>query len=345
MHRCLQLARLGMGKVAPNPIVGAVLVYKDEIIGEGYHEKFGESHAEVNCINSVKEENKQFIKDSRLFVSLEPCAHFGKTPPCSQLIIKENIPEVIIGCRDSYKEVAGKGIQQLAKAGTKVTTPFLDIECREVNKRFFTFHEKKRPYIILKWAQSLDGKIAAAGDERIFISNNYTNKLVHRWRSEETAILVGTNTALKDNPQLTSRLWPGKNPVRIVIDKDLKLSATLNIFNNEAPTLILNTIKDFKKDGIEYIKISEDNFLNHMLTELYQRNIQSTLIEGGANTIQQFIDSGLWDEARVITNSKMLISKGIRAPEPKGFLLEKQEKIEEDLLSYYRKDKDENPNF
>lgn len=340
MHRCLQLARMGMGKVAPNPMVGAVLVYKDEIIGEGYHETFGESHAEVNCINSVKEENKKFIKSSRLFVSLEPCAHFGKTPPCSQLIIKENIREVIIGCGDSYKEVAGKGIQQLEEDGINVTTPFLENDCREINKRFFTFHEKKRPYIILKWAQSLDSKIAAAGDERTLISNNFTNKLVHKWRSEEAALLVGTNTALQDNPNLTLRFWPGINPIRVVIDKELRLPEDLNIFNNEAPTLIFNTIKNLRKDNIEWIKISRENLLGQMTNELYQRNIQSILIEGGANTIQHFIDSGLWDESRVITNTKMLIGKGVPAPEVRNFILEKQERIEEDLISYYRKDKD-----
>ena len=336
MQRCLQLARTGIGNVAPNPMVGAVLVYKDVIIGEGYHEKFGEPHAEVNCINSVKEENREFIKSSRLFVSLEPCAHFGKTPPCSQLIIKENIPEVIIGCGDSYKEVAGKGIQQLEQAGVRVTTPFLENECREINNRFFTFHEKKRPYIILKWAQSFDGKIAANSDERTIITNDFTNKLVHSWRSEESAILVGTQTALKDNPSLTSRLWPGKNPVRIVIDKNLVLVESLNVFNNEAPTLIFNTIKDYQKDGIEWIKISEETILKQMLAELYQRNIQSVIIEGGTKTLQHFIDSDLWDEARVITNTKMQIGKGIAAPISKNFLLQSQETLEDDLVSYYK---------
>ncbi|MEP7079452.1 MAG: bifunctional diaminohydroxyphosphoribosylaminopyrimidine deaminase/5-amino-6-(5-phosphoribosylamino)uracil reductase RibD [Ginsengibacter sp.] len=336
MQRCLQLATLGTGNVAPNPMVGAVLVYKGVIIGEGYHEKFGEPHAEVNCINSVIEENRKFIKSSRLFVSLEPCAHFGKTPPCSQLIIKENIPEVIIGCRDSYKEVAGKGIIQLEQAGIRVTTPFLENECRETNKRFFTFHEMKRPYIILKWAKSLDGKIAADGDVRTLITNDFTNKLVHRWRREEAAILVGTNTALEDNPKLTSRLWTGKNPIRIVIDKELRLPAGLNVFNAEAPTIIFNTIKNLRKDNIEWIKISHENLIVQMLNQLYQRNIQSILIEGGAITIQHFIDSGLWDESRVITNTKMLIDKGVPAPEVTNFILEKQETIEKDLVSYYK---------
>ncbi|MEO6870450.1 MAG: bifunctional diaminohydroxyphosphoribosylaminopyrimidine deaminase/5-amino-6-(5-phosphoribosylamino)uracil reductase RibD [Ginsengibacter sp.] len=336
MQRCLQLATLGTGNVAPNPMVGAVLVYKGVIIGEGYHEKFGEPHAEVNCINSVIEENRKFIKSSRLFVSLEPCAHFGKTPPCSQLIIKENIPEVIIGCRDSYKEVAGKGIIQLEQAGIRVTTSFLENECRETNKRFFTFHEMKRPYIILKWAKSLDGKIAADGDVRTLITNDFTNKLVHRWRREGAAILVGTNTALEDNPKLTSRLWTGKNPIRIVIDKELRLPAGLNVFNAEAPTIIFNTIKNLRKDNIEWIKISHENLIVQMLNQLYQRNIQSILIEGGAITIQHFIDSGLWDESRVITNTKMLIDKGVPAPEVTNFILEKQETIEKDLVSYYK---------
>ncbi|MEO5500853.1 MAG: bifunctional diaminohydroxyphosphoribosylaminopyrimidine deaminase/5-amino-6-(5-phosphoribosylamino)uracil reductase RibD, partial [Ginsengibacter sp.] len=257
-------------------------------------------------------------------------------PPCSQLIIKENIPEVIIGCRDSYKEVAGKGIIQLEQAGIRVTTSFLENECRETNKRFFTFHEMKRPYIILKWAKSLDGKIAADGDVRTLITNDFTNKLVHRWRREEVAILVGTNTALKDNPKLTSRLWTGKNPIRIVIDKELRLPAGLNVFNAEAPTIIFNTIKNLRKDNIEWIKISHDNLNVQLLNVLYQRNIQSILIEGGAITIQHFIDSGLWDESRVITNTKMLIDKGVPAPEVTNFILEKQETIEKDLVSYYK---------
>ncbi|MBS1737976.1 MAG: bifunctional diaminohydroxyphosphoribosylaminopyrimidine deaminase/5-amino-6-(5-phosphoribosylamino)uracil reductase RibD [Bacteroidetes bacterium] len=337
MQRCLDLAHAGIGSVSPNPMVGAVLVYNDRIIGEGYHEKYGGPHAEVNCLNSVKEQNRAFIQYSRLYVSLEPCAHFGKTPPCAQLIIQENIPEVIVGCEDPYKEVSGKGIALLKQAGIKVTYPFLENECREINKRFFTFHEKKRPFIILKWAQSMDGKIAALGNKRTFISNTFTNKLVHRWRSEEAAILIGSNTALKDNPHLTTRAWPGKNPNRIVIDNALKVPSDANVYNGEAPTIIFNLIKNFQNNSVSGIRIHEESFLEQLLQELYLRGVQSVLVEGGAKTIQLFINSGLWDEARIITNTKMVIGEGVAAPIPEKFILVSQENIDEDLISYYKK--------
>ena len=244
MNRCLQLAELAAGNVSPNPMVGAVLVYEDKIIGEGYHEKYGEAHAEVNYINSVKENQEHFIDKSTLYVSLEPCAHYGKTPPCADLIIKNNIKKVIIGCKDIYKEVAGRGIKKLQDAGVETVTGVLEKACFELNKRFFTFHERYRPYIILKWAQSVNGKTGAKNSDRLLISNDYTNRLVHKWRSEEASILIGTNTALKDNPSLTTRLWQGKNPVRIIIDRELQLPSKLNVFNNESKTIIFNLIKN-----------------------------------------------------------------------------------------------------
>ena len=336
MSRCIQLAELGAGNVAPNPMVGAVLVYDDKIIGEGYHKKYGEAHAEVNCINSVEEKNQHLIEKSTIYVSLEPCAHYGKTPPCADLIIKNNIPKVVIGTKDIYKEVAGAGIEKLKNAGIEVLTGVLENECIDLNKRFFTFHQKQRPFIILKWAQSSNRKIGSER-ERILISNDYSNRLVHRWRSEEAAILVGTNTALKDDPLLTTRLWKGKNPIRIVIDKNLKLPHELKIFSKTTNTIIFNSLKNTIEENVEYIKLENKNFLEEILRTLYKLNIQSVLVEGGAKTLQSFIDAGLWDEARVITNEEMIIESGIDAPEIKSFKLIKQERYFSDLINYYSK--------
>jgi diaminohydroxyphosphoribosylaminopyrimidine deaminase/5-amino-6-(5-phosphoribosylamino)uracil reductase len=313
MHRCLQLARMGAGHVAPNPMVGAVLVYNDRIIGEGYHQQYGQAHAEVNCIRAVSEQDKKWIGSSTLYVSLEPCAHYGKTPPCADLIIKNNIPTVVIACRDSYKEVAGKGIEKLKAAGIRVTVGVLKNEALELNKAFFTFHQKQRPYIILKWAQSSDKKIGGISEERIFISNEIVNHLVHQWRSEAAAILVGTNTALKDNPALTTRLVSGKNPVRLVIDRDLKLPQELQLFDGTVKTMVFNGQKDETGETISYFKTDSNN-IAQMLDILYRQQIQTVLVEGGATLLQSFIDAGLWDEARVITNSDLVIGEGVNAP-------------------------------
>jgi len=334
MSRCIQLAKLGEGNVAPNPMVGAVLVFENKIIGEGYHQKFGEAHAEVNCINSVDEKSKSLIGKSTIYVSLEPCAHHGKTPPCTDLIIKNKIKKVVIGSQDIYKEVAGKGIEKLRNAGVEVITGILENECHDLNKRFFTFHQKQRPYVILKWAQSANGKIGS-DNERIFISNDHSNRIAHKWRSEEAAILVGTNTALKDDPSLTTRLWKGKNPVRIVIDKELKLPLSLKIFDDEAPTTIYNCKKNSSEKNLHFIKLDNPFFLKEMLHSLYENNIQSILVEGGAKTLQSFIDTGLWDEARIITNEKMVIESGINAPDMKSFSLLKREKCLSDTISYF----------
>jgi len=336
MSRCLQIAELGAGYVAPNPMVGAVLIYEDKIIGEGYHQKYGEAHAEVNCVNDVSEVNKFLIEKSTLYVSLEPCSHYGKTPPCTDLIIQNKIKKVIIGCKDIYKEVAGTGIQKLQNAGVEVITGILEKECIRLNKRFFTFHQKFRPYIILKWAQTANGKIGSA-EKRILISNEYCNRLVHKWRSEEAAILVGTNTALQDDPLLTTRLWQGKNAVRIVIDKELKLRLPLNLFNTDANTLIYNLAKNSTGENLVYIKLENESFIDQMLQSLFEMNIQSVMIEGGTKTLQSFIDEGLWDEARVITNEELIIENGIAAPEMKDFILENQERYFSDVISYYYK--------
>lgn len=337
MSRCIELARLGVGNVAPNPMVGAVLVYNDRIIGEGYHEHYGSWHAEVNCINSVAEKNKSLISKSAIYVSLEPCSHYGKTPPCADLIIKNQIKKVVIGCVDVNAKVAGKGIERLQNAGLEVVSGVLKKECIDLNKRFFTFHLLNRPYVILKWAQSGNRKMGSLDSKRIFISNDYSNRLTHKWRSEEEAILIGTHTALKDDPVLTTRLWKGSNPVRVVIDKELKLPSSLKIFNKESETIIFNSIKNEKAENINYIQIKGTDFIQKMLTELFNLNIQSVIIEGGPKTLQSFIDNGLWDEARVISNTRMFIENGIDAPQMKFFSLMKKEIYLDDSISYFKK--------
>ena len=336
MHRCLQLAKLAAGDVAPNPMVGAVLVHEGKIIGEGYHEKFGAPHAEVNCLNSVKKEDKNNINKSTLYVSLEPCSHFGKTPPCTDLIIHNKINKVIIGCRDIFKEVNGRGISKLLDAGVQVVTGVLEEECRQLNKRFFTFHQKHRPYIILKWAESADGKMAAGGmktGQRTYISNACSNRLVHKWRSEEASILVGTQTALLDNPSLTTRFWKGKDPIRLVIDSNLRLPLHLALFDKKARTIVFNTHKQQEEENLVFYKIATGD-LHSMLTALYELQIQSVLVEGGARLLQSFIDKGLWDEARIIRNDQLVIGKGLSAPELKGGSLHHQEKCLGDLIRY-----------
>lgn len=341
MQRCLQLAAFGAGHVAPNPLVGAVLVYQDRIIGEGYHQQYGGPHAEVNCINSVVEADKKYISESTLYVSLEPCVHFGKTPPCADLIIKNKIPNVIIGCRDSFVAVDGKGIEKLRAAGLQVELGILQDECLQMNNRFFTFHNEHRPYIILKWAQSSDGMIGSTESGRVFISNEFSNRLVHKWRSEEAAILVGTNTALQDDPSLTTRLWPGNNPLRLVIDKELKLPKSLKLFDGSTKTIVFNYKKQSDTDNLVYQKLNkEENVLTQILSSLYQQQIQSLIVEGGSKLLQSFIDAGLWDEARVITNTTMVIGKGLASPVLKNKVLFMEEKSATDIISFFKKDKD-----
>jgi diaminohydroxyphosphoribosylaminopyrimidine deaminase / 5-amino-6-(5-phosphoribosylamino)uracil reductase len=316
MQRCLQLALLAAGKVAPNPMVGAVLVYKDQIIGEGYHMQYGGPHAEVNCINNVPALFQDVISQSTLYVSLEPCAHFGKTPPCADLIIKYQIPTVVVGIRDPFEAVNGKGIEKLQQAGVEVITGVLENKCRELNKRFFTFHIHKRPYIILKWAQTRDGFIATNNtSERLHISNSFTNRLVHKWRSEEAAILVGTKTALADDPALSNRLWTGKNPVRLVIDKQLKLPQHLQLFNRQIPTIVFNEIKEETQENLRYWLLNKkEDFITQFHNALYQLNLTSVLVEGGSKLLQSFIDARCYDEIRLIENTSLHIGDGIAAP-------------------------------
>ena len=328
MQLCIDLALKGFPLAFPNPIVGCVIVHKDSIIGQGYHQHYGAHHAEVNAIASV--ENKELLKQSTLYVSLEPCAHFGKTPPCADLIVKSKIPRVVIGSLDTFSEVNGKGIQRLKEAGIEVLTNVLEKECRAINKRFFTFHEKKRPYVIIKWAQTSDLYIAPLNQkEPLWISSPESKTLVHQWRSQEQAILVGRKTAELDNPLLTTREVEGKNPIRIVLDRKLSLNKDLLIFNDDAPTLVVND----KISSENHLKVNFDNFTPSLLKELHSRNIQSIIIEGGAQTLNTFIDAKVWDEARVFT-SKKILGKGIQSPLIQS-VINQSELIGNDKLTYY----------
>jgi diaminohydroxyphosphoribosylaminopyrimidine deaminase/5-amino-6-(5-phosphoribosylamino)uracil reductase len=309
MQRCIDLAKCGAGSVAPNPMVGAVLVHQDRIIGEGFHQVYGGPHAEVNCIRSVKDADRKFIPFSTLYVSLEPCAHFGKTPPCANLILSEKIPNVIIGSKDPFEQVNGKGIDILKNGGVNVLQGILEKDCDELNKRFFLFHRKNRPYIILKWAQTADLKISSGTAERLIISNKFTDRLVHKWRSEESGIMVGTNTAENDNPLLTNRWWTGNSPVRIVFDRNLKLSKSLNLFDGSTRTIVFYCNGEIDKSiPVEYFQFrNERDLLPQLLQSLYDLKILSVIIEGGASLINSFISAGIWDEARVITNTNLWV--------------------------------------
>lgn len=322
MQRCLDLALLGMGDVAPNPMVGCVIVHDGTIIGEGYHQQFGQPHAEVNAIRSVQ--NTELLMHSTLYVSLEPCAHFGKTPPCSDLIIESRIPRVVIGTVDPFAKVAGKGIERMRKAGIEVQAGVLEKECRELNRRFFTFHEKKRPFILLKWAQTLDGFIDTDRTEiqrPTWITNELSKRLVHKQRSEESAILIGTHTAQFDNPSLTVREWTGNQPIRMVIDRTLRLDPGLHIFNPKASTWIFTALEQLNSGNLTYIKLDfNQNILPQMLAELYARNILSVIVEGGNILLKSFLEADLWDEAFVYSGNQFF-GKGVAAPNISGELI------------------------
>jgi diaminohydroxyphosphoribosylaminopyrimidine deaminase/5-amino-6-(5-phosphoribosylamino)uracil reductase len=338
MIRCLELARKGRGNVSPNPMVGCVIVHNDTIIGEGYHEQYGEAHAEVNAVNSVQ--NNEILNKSTLYVSLEPCAHYGLTPPCSDLIIEKQIRNVVIGTIDSFAKVAGKGIERMRKAGINVQVGILEKECREINKRFFTFHEKKRPYIFLKWAETNDGFIDFDRSKNEFgvpswITGEKALVRVHQMRAEEDAILIGTNTAIKDNPSLTVRHCPGTNPVRIVIDNHLRLPKNLNLFDGTVKTLVFNSFKNEENGNIEFIKIDfNKNLIPHILKILYHQNIQSLIVEGGKQLLDSFIEANLWDEAFRFVGNK-LFTNGIKAPKISGTMIH-SEIIDSDQLLIYR---------
>lgn len=335
LKRCIELALQGAGMVSPNPMVGSVIVCNNQIIGEGYHMQFGQPHAEVNAVSNVfsKHENaKELLRNSTIYVNLEPCSHHGKTPPCTDLIISNEIPRVVIGCRDPFDQVNGKGIEKLKNAGIEVVENILTHDSLELNKRFFTRVQKQRPYIILKWAQTSDGYFAPETGTQKWISSAASKILVHRWRTEEDAVLVGKNTVMADNPRLNSREWPGKDPIRIIIDRRLELDSDLHIFDQTQDTIIFNEKKTDIDGKVKYLELEDfDNYLPQLIVfQLYLMDIQSMIIEGGAETLNLFIKAGLWDEARVFTGPQSW-NAGLRAPEITGSLLS-EEKIDQDIL-------------
>ena len=298
IRRCIELASNGLCNAAPNPMVGAVIVHNGKIIGEGYHARCGEGHAEVNAIRSVKDES--LLKESTIYVSLEPCSHYGKTPPCADLIISKGIPRVVVGCIDPFSQVSGRGIKKLRDAGIDVTVGVLEDECKNLIRRFVTFNTQKRPYITLKWAESADG----------FIDIMY----VHKQRAEHKAILVGRKTALLDNPSLTTRNWYGANPLRLVIDRTLSLPSNLKLFDHTTPTLVFTEKEKAVEENLEYITLDfSKDILPQILTVLYERKIQSLLVEGGTTLLQSFIDTELWDETFVEHSAKVL-GEGVKSP-------------------------------
>lgn len=316
MQRCITLAKKGLGTTYPNPLVGSVVVLNNKIIGEGWHKKAGESHAEVIAIQNVPDQS--LLANATIYVSLEPCSHFGKTPPCADLIIRSGIKNVVVGCLDPNPKVAGQGIVKLKNAGCNVTTGVLEQECQQLNARFFTSYLKNRPYLILKWAQSVDNFIAPQQkleQAPVWLTNKASRQLVHKWRTQEQAILVGTRTALEDNPSLTARDWQGESPLRVIIDLQHKLPGNLEVFNTKAPTLIVaNTLGAIKGEHIEYLTVTKNQeVLPRILDALHAKQIQSVIIEGGSFTLNQFIAANLWDEARVFTANKTLKS-GVKAP-------------------------------
>ena len=324
IFRCLEIAKNGLGRTAPNPMVGAVIVHRDRIIGEGFTSPFGGPHAEVNAIASVAD--KDLLREATLYVSLEPCSHFGKTPPCTNLILEHGIPKVIIGIADPHDKVAGAGIKKLRDGGCEVVAGILEDACREHHSRFLTYHEKKRPFIILKWAESSDGFIAPTQEKRsqkkepYWISSSHSRQLVHKWRTEEQAILVGTRTALEDNPRLSARTWVGQYPLRVVIDRKLTLPENLHLFDGTAPTLVFHDRGNLPKPRpqTQFSAIDFDADLPAQICEaLYEKQIISLLVEGGARTHGGFISSGLWDEARIFTGTRPL-GEGVSAPRLKG---------------------------
>jgi diaminohydroxyphosphoribosylaminopyrimidine deaminase / 5-amino-6-(5-phosphoribosylamino)uracil reductase len=335
IDKCISLARKGALDVSPNPMVGCVIVNDGKIIGEGYHKEYGKNHAEVNAIHSVKDKSE--LKNSILYVNLEPCCHHGKTPPCTDLIIKYNIPKVVLGCIDTFSKVSGQGIKKLKDNSVEVIYGVLEKDCIELNKRFFCYHIKKRPYIILKWAKSKDNFIAPINQEKPFwMTSEKSKKLVHSWRSEEDAILVGRKTVIADNPSLTVRMCEGKNPIRIIIDKELSLDKKSNVFDDQAETIVFNNIKSAIINKTTYLKVNFNNLNEDILNQLYNRNILSIIIEGGTITINSFIEKNLYDEIRVFTTDKLL-KKGIDSPELPNINLIKTRIINNDKLEVYKR--------
>lgn len=335
LRRCIELAQKAEGETYPNPLVGSIIVHKDRILGEGYHQKAGQPHAEINAIHSVKEKDKHLLSESTIYVSLEPCSHWGKTPPCASKLKEIGFKKVVIGTSDIHNKVNGKGIALLGNAGIEVVSGVLEKECQELNKRFFTFHQEKRPYIILKWAESSDGFL----DKNFTpysISNPYVKQWVHTLRAKEHAILVGAKTALNDNPRLTTREISGRNPIRILIDLDLKVPQNYHIYNTEAETIIFNAKKEEQKENLRFIKIERQNVLPQIMKHLYNLQIQSVLVEGGSFTHSQFINQNLWDEKIVIKNPNLILSEGTPAPHFSCLPI-KSRQMKDNIISFYRR--------
>lgn len=323
MQRCLDLAGNAEGLTYPNPMVGAVLVHKGIIAGEGYHLKSGEAHAEVNAINMVRDEN--ILKESVLYVNLEPCSHYGKTPPCADLIISKGIRKIIIGTTDTSSKVSGRGISRLRESGCDVVTGVLEKECRFINRRFFTFAEKRRPYIILKWAQSADGFIDIKREHTVVTGPNWiTGKperiLVHKWRASEQAILAGAGTIRTDDPKLNTREWPGENPVRIILSRSGQVNRNSALFATSGTNIVFTENPEAVRADVVIVKLSGTESASFQVAEyLYRSGFQSLLVEGGAEVLNHFISTGVWDEARIFTGIKNF-NDGIKAPEIKGNL-------------------------
>ena len=336
MRRALELALLGQGNVAPNPMVGCVIVHENKIIGEGWHQQYGGPHAEVNAINAVAD--KSLLPASRIYVTLEPCSHYGKTPPCADLLIQHGVKDVVICNTDPNPLVKGAGIRKLLDTGCQVHVGLLEPEGLDLNRFFFTFHTQKRPYILLKWAETADGFIGRPDGTRLWISNKLSQKLVHKWRTEIQAIMVGTHTALVDNPRLNIRAWTGKNPTRVVLDKRLQLPGNLNLFDKSQPTLVYNFQKQETLPNLEWVKLDENQeLIPALLQDLYARNIQSIMIEGGAVLLNSFIRAGLWDEACVFKSDIKLVEEGVAAPAlPLAFLKHVSHIATDKLLIFIR---------
>ncbi len=334
MNRAIELAKLGLGTTYPNPIVGCVIVHQGKIIGEGWHQRAGEGHAEVRAIADVK--NKQLLPEATAYVTLEPCAHHGKTPPCADLLIKHQLKRVVVAATDSNPEVAGSGLHRMIESGIEVVTGVMEQEAREMNRRFFTFMEKKRPYVVLKWAQTQDGFVARENYDSKWISNIHSRTLVHKWRTEEQAIMVGRNTALYDNPVLNARLWKGQDPIRVVIDRNLVLPNTLHLFQGTQPTRCYNFTKNGVVGNTTFIALKREHFLEQLMSDLYQQKIHSVFIEGGAGLLNQIMQADLWDEARIFT-ATATFGSGILAPKIKGQLAEEKYILNDRLSIWYNK--------
>jgi diaminohydroxyphosphoribosylaminopyrimidine deaminase / 5-amino-6-(5-phosphoribosylamino)uracil reductase len=335
MLRAIELARNGLGRVSPNPMVGCVIVRKNQIIGEGWHQVHGGPHAEVNAVKSVGDESQ--LRESEVYVNLEPCSHYGKTPPCADMLARLQVKHVILSTRDINPLVQGKGISILESAGIQITEGMLAPEAYELNRRFFTYFSLDRPYLILKWATTADGYMARENNDSKWISNVYSRQIVHKWRSEEDGIMVGANTVKHDDPALNVRDWDGKDPVRIIIDPHLKITGNYKIFDKRQKTLVYNLLEDTATENLMYIKLEESSFLSLVLRDLKNKGIQSVLVEGGKYLLENLIQAGTWDEARVFS-SPLTFGSGLEAPRlVNAELLEKHRIFDDDLLIFKKR--------